>query len=339
MAAVHVGVGLVGRYEPVELKMVVRFVEEEGYHSLWVADERLYRNVYVTLTLAALCSKTLRLGTGVTNPFTRHPALTAAAAASVDEVSGGRLVLGLGAGGSATAVLGTERVRPAQALREAVQIIRTLTAGEAVDFHGEVFSFTGRLDFAPLRRVPVYVAARGPRSLEVAGEVADGVIIGGLVGEEGVAYCLDGVRRGARRAGRDLADVVKVAWIYVACSSRREEAEDAVRQSVALSVIASRPVIDSLELPLSTRLRAYLDDRGWLLRPDVIAGAAQLVDSALLEEFAVAGTPAACGRKLERIVARGVDELAMLVQPVQGQSFVEGVAALTPVLREGGYLS
>jgi len=336
---VQVGIGLVGRYEPDELRALVGFIEDAGFTSLWVADERLYRNVYVTLTLAALSSRTLRLGTGVTNPFTRHPALTAAAIATVDEVSGGRVVLGLGAGGSATAVLGLPRVRPAQALREAVHIIHELTAGASLDFRGQVFSFTGRLDFTPPRRVPVYVAARGPRSLEAAGEVGDGVIIGGLVGDRGLRFCLEGVVRGARRAGRDPADVRKVAWIYAACAEDPEAAADAVRHVVALSVIASRPVIDRFELPLSPALRGYLDERGWLLRPDVIAGAASLMDAPLLEEFAIAGPAAACGRKLGAVAAAGVDEFALLVQPVRGQTFRDAVAAFAGLLRAEGYLA
>ncbi len=339
MTGVRTGVGIVAQYPPPRLRGLARRVEDLGYASLWVADEGLHRNVYVTLALVAVSTDRLRLGTGVTNPYTRHPALTAAAIASVDELSGGRAVLGLGAGGSATAALGVTRVHPAWALREAVQIIAGLTAGERVDVRGRVFTYSGRLDFVPPRRVPVYVAARGPRSLEVAGEVADGVIVGGLVGERGLRYCLDAVARGARRAGRSPDAVARVAWVYAAAADRPEEARRAVARTVALSLVASHPVLDRLGLRLPEALRDYLDRHRWRLRPDVIQEAAGLLDGPVFEEFAVAGAPDSCAAALTRLAASGVDEIVLLVHPVAGQSVEEAVTEFAQILRRAGVLA
>lgn len=98
---VRFGIGAKGEFAPARWTAFVHRVEEAGFDSLWVADERLYRDVYATLTQAALASTRLRLGTAATNPYVRPPALTAAAVATVDELSGGRTVLGLAAGGSA----------------------------------------------------------------------------------------------------------------------------------------------------------------------------------------------------------------------------------------------
>ena len=207
----QVGIGLVGRYEPDELRALVGFIEDAGFTSLWVADERLYRNVYVTLTLAALSSRTLRLGTGVTNPFTRHPALTAAAIATVDEVSGGRVVLGLGAGGSATAVLGLPRVRPAQALREAVHILRGLWAHPSFTYHGRIYHVQeAQAPPRPVRgTIPIWIGALRPQMLAYTGRIADG-----WLKNRGWPSSLDELRglvaqleAAAEQAGRDPATI------------------------------------------------------------------------------------------------------------------------------------
>jgi len=115
-----------------------RLAEAVGYGTVWLADERFYHEVYSCLThLAARTSKVL-LGPCVTDPFSRHPALTAMAIATLDEISGQRAILGIGAGISGFSELGINRRKPARAIREMIQVICALLQGESVDFHGEV---------------------------------------------------------------------------------------------------------------------------------------------------------------------------------------------------------
>ena len=155
-------------------------LESLGFDRFWLPDERLTRNVYAGLTVCALNSSRMQLGIAVTNPYTRNAALTAAAAASVDELADGRLSLGFGAGGG-LAHYGIERNRPAIAVREAVEVVRRLLAGQTVTYEGRHLQMReAKLDFAPLRQIPIYVAARGPRLLGLAGEIGDGAIIGGF---------------------------------------------------------------------------------------------------------------------------------------------------------------
>jgi 5,10-methylenetetrahydromethanopterin reductase len=329
-------VGLVASHNPSRLQDLARLIEDEGYGGLWVADEALYRNVYVALALAATATSTLRIGTAVTNPFTRHPALTAAAIATVDEVSNGRAVLGLGAGGSAVAALGIARQHPALALKEATVLIQRLTAGDRVDVRGRVFSFSGALNFAAARRVPVLIAARGLKSLRVAGEVADGAIIGGLVDESAVGACIQTITEGAQQAGRFLEGFQRVAWVYTACSEDLEAAESAVRRVVALSVIASRPVVRDLRLPVPPPLQKYLDAKGWAFRPDVVDEAAAMVDRRLLDVFSVAGSARTCEERLGTLFAQGIDELGLLIHAVHGQSLDEAINRYATILRSLG---
>ena len=126
--------------------------EELGYDDLWLADERFFRDVYACLATCALATRRIRLATGVTDPYSRHPALTAMALATLDELSGGRAVLGIGAGVSGFRELGVDASRSAVAIREAVELIRRLLAGDTVTAKGEVIAFhEGGPD---LRRIP-----------------------------------------------------------------------------------------------------------------------------------------------------------------------------------------
>src|SRR5436309_12247248 len=135
-----------------ELSDLAARAEALGYDDFWLADERFFREVYALLALAAARTTRIRLGPCVTDPFSRHPALTAMAIATLDEISGGRAVLGIGAGVSGFAELGIERKKPPRAIREAIEVIRTLLRGEEVDFHGEVIQFhNGHLSFKPAR--------------------------------------------------------------------------------------------------------------------------------------------------------------------------------------------
>src|SRR5215831_13824346 len=117
-----------------------RLAEAVGYDAVWVADERFYREVYSCLTHFAAHTSKVLLGPCVTDPYSRHPALTAMAIATLDEVSGGRGILGIGAGISGFAELGISRCKPARAIYETVEVIRALLGGGNVDFHGQVIN-------------------------------------------------------------------------------------------------------------------------------------------------------------------------------------------------------
>jgi len=171
------------KYPPARLIELARLQEACGYETFWYTDERFFREVYSGLTLAAVHTRNIKLGTMVTDPYTRHPALTAMAIATVDEVAEGRAVLGLGAGVAGFTEMQLVRHQPAQAMREAVTVVRQLLGGATVDMHGQVVTLAhGRLDFPPLRaHVPVYIASNGRLGLALAGEIAEGAVMQGAV--------------------------------------------------------------------------------------------------------------------------------------------------------------
>ena len=219
-----------------------RLAEANGYSAVWVADERFYREVYSCLAqLAANTSKVL-LGPCVTDPFARHPALTAMAIATLDEVSAGRAILGIGAGISGFAELGIDRRKPARAIRELIELIRALLRGETVDCRGEVVGFDhGRLSFPPLRSaIPIYVASNGPLGQRVAAELADGVIMEACASVAEIRAFRAAVEGAASKAGRDPPAIGIIARLNACIASDGRAARDAVRPAVARYLGAGR---------------------------------------------------------------------------------------------------
>jgi 5,10-methylenetetrahydromethanopterin reductase len=207
------GVVLQAVDQPDDFGAIVAEIEQLGFGHLWLTDSSLHaRNCYSYLTLAASRSTSLLLGTAVTNPATRHPAITAAAAATVDEISGGRMLLGIGAGDRPLLALGL-RPSPLADLEAAIGGIRRLWTGETVDLSAPGFTLNGaHLRFPARAVIPVYVSASGPKTLELAGRVADGVIM--LVGlfPEALAWALEHVQRGADAAGRPRPHIAVFAY-------------------------------------------------------------------------------------------------------------------------------
>lgn len=306
------GIGLVGEHDAGRLRELARLVEGLGYDDLWIADERFYRDVYGSMAWAAAATERLQLGTCVTDPYSRHPALTAMALATVDEMSNGRAILGIGAGASGFAALGIERTRPAVALREAIQVIRALWRGERVDFQGEVMQFRGgKLDFPARPDIPIVVAGRGPRILEVGGEVADGVIIGTFASEAGIRYAQERIRRGAARAGRDVGQIDTTSWIYVSISDDRAAARELVKRGIAVAIWGSKPILDEIGIQLPPALRAFMERSNYSLSPEVIEEARRLVPDDLVDHMAVAGTAEEVAERIVSILSLGVRHVAV----------------------------
>ncbi len=297
-----------------ELVEIAVRAEALGYDDLWVADERFFREVYTVLGLVAARTSRIRLGPGVTDPYSRHPALTAMAIATLDEVSGGRALLGLGAGVSGFRELGVDAARSAVAIREAVELIRRLLAGHTVTVKGTAVRFEdGRLDFAPPRAdVPIYVASQREAGCRVAGRVADGAIMQGCVAEPLLRFFRESVAEGARRAGRDPAAVELVARINVCIADDAGVARDVMRPTIVRSLAAQRPDFFTfrtagLELPAPLReevLRLpYTHDPAPLLK------LAPLVPDAFVDAVTLAGSPSLVADGVVRLARGGIGQL------------------------------
>jgi len=162
-----------------DLVDLARIAENLGCCRCWVYDEGLAtRDVYVAMTAVALATSTIRVGTGITNPYSRHPGTTASAIATIDELSGQRAFVGIGAGGGMTlGPMGIERRRPVAAVEAMVGALRGLYAGEEVDVESEGFGFrSARLDYGRAD-TEIFLAGRGPRMTDLGGRLADGFVL------------------------------------------------------------------------------------------------------------------------------------------------------------------
>ncbi len=314
------GIGLVGEHPPARLIELSRLIEGWGLDQVWITDERFHRDVYVNMTLVACHTQRVKVGCMVTDPFVRHPALTAVAAATVDELSEGRCILGMGAGISGFQEMGIQRVRPARAIKEAVELIHRLTRGEHdITFEGDLIHFRdGHLDFKPPRPVPVYVAGRGPRVLQVAGEVADGVVIGSYASERGIEWGLEQAARGARRAGRRVEDLETVSWLYTCVSPDGQQARDAVRAGVAVAMWGSREILGKIGVTLPLPVLRFMEEHPYRFDRDLISELGSLLPDELLEQFSVAGTVEEVTSKLVRIARLGIGQAALWPFPLAG---------------------
>jgi 5,10-methylenetetrahydromethanopterin reductase len=254
----------------------------------------------------------------VTDPFSRHPALTAMAIATLDEISNRRAILGFGAGISGFVELGVVRKKPAAAVREAIHVVRELLKGETVDFHGDVIGFNnGKLSFKPLRSdIPVYVASNGPLGQRMTGGVADGAIMEGCGSVEEVKAFRAVLAEGAKRKGRDPGAVKVVARLNACVGADGNKARDALRPGVARMLAAGRLKFMTAEA------------RGLTLAPEAIApfatvryadGAAPyapllpLVTDRHVDAFTLAGTAAEVAAHMAALKQAGVD--SFLVMP------------------------
>ncbi len=304
MTGLRSGVVLQGVDAPGDFVELVRQIDGLGYDILWLTDSSLHsRNCWSYLTLAALTSDRLRLGTAVTNPVTRHPAITAAAFATVDEISGGRAVFGIGAGDRPLIALGLEPAKVG-GLRAAIDVSRRLWAGETVDADAAGAQFqAAHLRFAARPDPPVFVSASGPKTLELAGEVADGVILLCGLFPAGLAYALEHVDRGARKAGRPRPHIALFCYGRI---DDDEEAAVAAARSIAAWFPQTAPrycELAGLDPAIAARVRA--EYRGGEFQEG--GGAAALLPDEFVRAMALAGSPERITGQLDALAALGVD--------------------------------
>jgi 5,10-methylenetetrahydromethanopterin reductase len=234
---------------PRDLIELVELTDSLGYGTFWYTDQRFWRDCYAGLTLAAVHSRHLKLGPGVSDPYTRHPAGIAMAIATIDEISDGRAMLGLGVGGSGIKQMQLPKERPVRALREAIELIRLMLAGGKVGYHGELYQLVdGSLGFAPVnRQIPIYVASHSPQVLRLTGQLADGVLLGNMARASAVDEAAAHVRQGEQHAGRG-AGAASIHLRLEACISDDEQAAlKAMKRRFAARLLASYPRWEYLE--------------------------------------------------------------------------------------------
>jgi 5,10-methylenetetrahydromethanopterin reductase len=307
MKGISAGVTFQGVDPPDAFIKNVRQVEDWGYDYLWVTDSSMHaRDVYVYMTLAAVNSKRLRLGTNCTHPHTRHPAINVNAIVTINEISGGRAILGIGAGDSPVHELGFPIAKVAE-LAAMVEIARRLHTGERFDYKGPHFEMRaaglhhGLQGVAPPK---VYITASGPRMLELAGEVADGVIVHCGAFKEGLEFALMHVRQGAEKAGRRIEDI-DVAWqLFGVLEDDLDAARNAARPIAASTTFRSPVYAELAGVPkaLVEQIRAVYSGGEF----HEARAAHALTTNEMVDKLTVAGPPDVWLKRFELARSLGV---------------------------------
>ncbi len=215
---------------PQETGAYAKRVEENGFDFMWVPDTPLlaglWRDVYMHLTCAALETSKIRLGPGVTNPITRHPVAVGSAIVTLDEVSDGRAEVPYGTGYSSAYIIG-RKAATLKLMRESAALWRGIFSGARTELGGLEIA----LD-PPRPDIPIIMAASGPRALQLAGEIADGVLI--MVGaHQGcVEWALEHIEAGMAKAGRSRADVRRTLVLTACVDDDKQRAIDLMRPCV-----------------------------------------------------------------------------------------------------------
>ncbi len=337
------GLLIAGEYSVAEAVRLAALAEAEGYDHAWFADERFYHEPYGPLALMARETRQLHLGPCVTDPYTRHPALTALAAATLDEISGGRAVCGLGAGKSGLPELGLERKQAALALKEATLLIRRLLAGGVVSFEGETTCFyDGRLNLPTRPDLPIYIASTGtsPLTASVAGEVADGAILAFCGTPASLAPALARVEAGLTRSGRPRSALEVAVRLDSAVAADGRAARDALRPVITRMLYRQRERLAAYLAPYGVtvpeawaeRLRATVY-RGHSREPGALDGLARELPDEALAPFTLTGTPDEVAAQVRSLQRLGVDQVIVQPKAPAGSSVDEVVRLWARVVR------
>lgn len=285
---------------------LTRQAEEAGFEYGWMFDSHvLWLEPYPLLTLMAENTKKMKLGPCVTNPAVRDITVTSSLFATLNLISGGRMQLGIGRGDSSRRVLGKKPVTSAT-LEQAVADFRSLTSAKEIEFEGSPARLTWATG-AP----PVWIAGYGPKVLEMAGRVADGIILQ-FADPDLIEWCLSFVKKGAQSAGRDFRKIEVMAAAPVWISDDLKVARDRVRWFPAL---VSNHVVDLVsrykpeELPPA--LTSYVRDRGgydYQQHCEVDSSNSKFVTDEVVDRFCLVGSADAHLKKLRTLAAVGVTQ-------------------------------
>ena len=293
---------------PARIVNLTRQAEAAGFSYGWSFDSHvLWQDPYPLLTLMAVNTERMRLGTCVTNPVVRDPTVTASLLATLNRISGGRMDIGIGRGDSSRRVMGKKPTTLAR-LEETVAAIRDLTAGKRIIYQGQPI----QMPWANAGVPPVWVAGYGPKALRCAGRIADGVILQ-FADVHLIRWCLDFVRQGAQEAGRDFSTIRVMSATAVWVSDDLARARQHVRWFPAL---VSNHVVDLIsryqpgELP--DELTAYVRERkgyDYLHHAEVGSSNAEFVPDDIVDRYCLVGPVTTHLHRLRELQEAGVTQL------------------------------
>jgi 5,10-methylenetetrahydromethanopterin reductase len=316
---VRVSMRIPGTAPVPEIMTLIRRVEAAGFDGVGILDSQMIsRDTFVILGQAATSTSRLTLFPAVTNPFTRDASVLAGAITTVEELAPGRVKFVIGTGYTSASTIGRKAATLAE-MRACITTVKALVAGQSVDFHGT----PGRLTFTTGRRIPVLMAASGPKAIELAGEIADGVLL--LVGfNRGIVQrALEHLERGAKRGGRRLDDL-EIVWAVRTGTAPSTAAARRLARPTAVHWGILRWGGQWLEPAGVTIPKLEIPDAVWKVYPDLshahdweaaIAATSFVPDEVIAElcdALGLVGTPADCAERIVAMTKLGIRNLYLM---------------------------
>ncbi|MDY7106341.1 MAG: LLM class flavin-dependent oxidoreductase [Actinomycetota bacterium] len=319
--------------------------ERVGFDRLGISDVVLWPDCYVLEALCASATSRIAIGSMVTNPYTRHPAVHAGALATLADVSGGRAFCGIGVG-AGLEPLGIDYPRPVRTLRESLIVMRGLLRGEEVTFEGETTSLSAsKLVEPPDHPVPIAIGTRSPAVMRLAGELADIALVGARHIDRAMADQYRAwLAEGAARVDRDPSEVQVLPRVTLCVSSDGAAARSSVKRYAAHYL----PLVGDRGPEVAPERRAAIAEAleratGWYFDHDRYDPPEldELIDDDLATAFAVAGTPAECAEQLRAVLDLGFDGVSCNLAAVRRpdntmadglRETLEGAAEILPAL-------
>ena len=298
--------------EPMQVSLLSELFEKNGLDTIYIADVDFERDIYVSLTQASIATKSIRIGTGVTNPLTRHPVTTAIAISTLAELTGGRVILALGTGDyHVMRKLSLLPEKPLRALKEAVFIIREFWKNKEVNFEGTYFKVHNAKALVPSKYdIPILIAGKGQMLLKLAGRIGDGVFLDAIplpIVEEVKGL----ISIGAKKAEKSVEDLHLVNVLPIAISNRKEEA---LRAAASQTIYAIGSLPEYIHQKLEIDEEVIRSVRSAL--PD-FNKAAQHLPPDVIDMFTIAGTSEECIEKIDAFRKKGINELAFILPKVK----------------------
>ncbi len=287
-----------------------QYAEKRGFEAVWQAESRLVRDAIVPMAAFAAVTERIKIGSGVINNWTRNIGLLAATYLTLDDLAPDRIICGIGAWWDPLAQnVGITRRKPLLAMRETIDVMRRLLALENVTFEGEFHHVNGiELDVVHGRReprdVPMYIGATGPKMMQLAGEIADGVVLNYCVPPDYNDVAMEQLHKGAQKAGRTLDDIDRPQLIVCSVDSDRERALDGAR-GLLTQYLAQQPHIaraSGVKPEVVEKIQSIL---GWPATKEEIDKAKVYVPDELVLRITATGTPDEARAKGQEYINRG----------------------------------
>jgi 5,10-methylenetetrahydromethanopterin reductase len=287
-----------------------QYAESKGFEAVWQAESRLVRDAIVPMAAFAATTQRLKVGSGVINNWTRNIGLLAMTFLTLDDLAPNRIICGIGAWWDPLARnVGIERRKPMLAMRETVYVLRRLLRMENVTFHGEFHNVTGiELDVVHGRReprnVPIYIGATGDQMMELTGEIADGAVLNYCVPPEYNDKAMELLDKGARKAGRTVADLDRPQLVVCSVDPDRKTAIENAKVLLT-QYLAQQPHIAKASGVSEEIVKKVQTILGWPATREQVHEAMQYVPDDFVLKISATGTPAEVRAKVQEYIDRG----------------------------------